>query len=234
MTDDQLDVIARTQGVLGDLCLRTRRTNGKCVTELISDGVFLMDTADASTERALASLALSSVQELSGLRVVVAGLGLGFTLEEVLSDNRVSEALVVEIEPALVKWISTGDVPGTPNVLLDGRVSVRLGDVLDVMQQLAGAQYDAILLDVDNGPDFLTHPDNARLYSPESVAIVRRALKLGGVCAVWSAEPSEVLAERLSAEIGDVTNHELSVRRNGRDLTYTVYVCRKMVKPVSC
>lgn len=232
MIDNQFDVIARTQGVLGDLCLRTREMNGRCVTELISDGVFLMDTADASTERALASLALSSIDDLSGVRVVVAGLGLGFTLDEVLSDNRVSEALVVEIEPDLVKWITVGDVPGVPNVLLDGRVSVRLGNVLDVLQQLAGAQYDAILLDVDNGPDFLTHPDNARLYTPDSVAMIRRALKLGGVCAVWSADPSQVLAERLTAEIGDVTTHELSVQRNSRNLTYTVYVCRKAVKPV--
>jgi hypothetical protein len=160
------DVLARSLSDRGELVLR-RRADG--ALELRVNGVFVMDTLETSSERALATAALRLTEPA---RLVVGGLGLGFTLAELLTDSRVRDVLVAEIEPTLVQWMGDGTVPHGPRVLADARVRVRVGDVRDLVEEQPAASLDAILLDVDNGPDFLVLDTNARLYEADFLARV--------------------------------------------------------------
>ena len=143
--------IARAESERGELVLRERRDEGAPpALELRVNGVFVMDTVETSTERALAGAALALVEEPRA--VVVGGLGLGFTMREVLADPRVERCAVVEIEQALVDWMRDGTVPHGPALLADQRVVVVTADVAAALAEARPASYDLVLLDVDNGP----------------------------------------------------------------------------------
>jgi spermidine synthase len=217
--------IARAAGVLGELVLRRRVVDGVEVVELVSNGVFLMDSGNASTERALARTALDSVSggAPSGWHVVVGGLGLGFTAAALLEDPRVGRVTVVEIEPALVAWVREGLVPSAAGLLDDVRVDVVVGDVAQVLPALPEGGADAVLLDVDNGPDFLVHPANAGLYSAAGLTGVARGLRRGGCVVIWSADRSPALMTALEQSVGRCAEQTLVVRRGGRDLEYVLY-----------
>jgi spermidine synthase len=218
------DTLARADGVLGELVLRRRRDAGRDLVELISNGVFLMDDADGSTERALADAALTRLPgRAGGLHVVVGGLGLGFTAAAVRADPRVRHVTVVEIEPALLEWVRHGLVPSAAGLLDDERVDVVVGDVADVLPALPPASVDAVLLDVDNGPAFLVHPRNAAVYRGAFLTRVAGRLRPGGLVAVWSADRSPELAAELSDRVGRCTEQRIVVHRSGRDLEYVLY-----------
>jgi spermidine synthase len=212
----------------GELVLR-RRTggglDGRDVLELVVDGVFAMDTVDVSTELRLAS---ETLRRLAGRRwrVVVGGLGLGFTLRELLADQRVTTVSLVELEPALVQWVRDGLVEPAAGVLDDPRVEVVLADVRTYLSGLAAASVDAVLLDVDNGPGFLVHPSNSGLYQPRSLSRTLDVLRPGGVLAVWSADRSPALHDALAAGARSVEVVSLTVRREGRVLDYALYLAR--------
>lgn len=215
--------VARTDGVLGELVLRRRREGGDELLELVSNGVFLMDDADGSTERELARAALGSLHG-DGWHVVVGGLGLGLTAAAVLADPRVRRLTVVEVEPALVAWTRDGLVPSAAGLHDDPRAEVAVGDVAVVLPGLPERSVDAVLLDVDNGPDFLVHPDNAAVYGAPFLARAGARLRPGGVLAVWSADASPALATALAGAVGPVSERVLRVQRCGRDLDYWLYL----------
>jgi spermidine synthase len=224
--DDELLELGRASGAHGEVVLR-RRTgrDGSTTTELVVDGVFAMDDVDTSTERALATEALRRCRG-SGLRVLVGGLGLGWTAATVLAEPRVAEVHVAELQPALVGWAADGLLPGLP-ALPVGRLRL---DVDDVAARLAGSpqHWDAVLLDVDNGPAFLVHQSNAELYSAAGLTTAVAALRPAGVLAIWSADPAPELADRLAALPGttDVEHLVLPVERAGRRFDYAVVVAR--------
>jgi spermidine synthase len=224
VTDGPVE-IARTTGVLGELVLRRRVIDDVDVVELVSNGVFLMDSGDASTERALARRALDAVATgpTAGRHVVVGGLGLGFTAAALLEDPRVDRVTVVEVEPALVSWVRQGLVPSAAALLDDVRVDVRVGDVAEVVPGLPEGCADAVLLDVDNGPGFLVHPDNAGLYTTDGLTGIAHALRRGGCVVVWSADRSPDLARALEQAVGPCEEQTLVVHRAGRDLEYVLY-----------
>jgi len=195
------------------------------VLELIVDGVFAMDTVHTSSEQALAALALARLRG-RGLRVLVGGLGLGFTTATLLADSRVGHVDVVELHPALVDWVRRGLVPHARGLLDDPRLSVRVADVLDVVPSLPRGDLDAVLLDVDNGPGFLTHPGNTAVYSPPFLVAAARALVRGGVLGVWSADPAAELAVALERACGECEEVLLEITRDGRTFTYAVYLAR--------
>jgi spermidine synthase len=219
---DDLQELGRASGAHGEVVLR-RRSSG--VTELVVDGVFAMDDVDTSTERALATEAL---RRCSGerLRVLVGGLGLGWTAAAVLAEPRVAEVDVVELQPALVGWAAEGLLPGLPE-LPAGRLRLRVADVADALAAGPGG-WDAVLLDVDNGPAFLVHAANAGLYADAGLTTALAALRPGGVLAIWSADPAPELAARLTALPGatDVEHLLLPVEREGRRFDYAVVVAR--------
>ncbi len=107
--------------------------------------------------------------------MVVGGLGLGFTMHEVLADRRVEKCAVVEIEEALVGWMRDGTVPHGPALLADERATVVVADIAVAMAEARPASYDLVLLDVDNGPGYLVHDVNARLYQDDFLRTVRGA-----------------------------------------------------------
>src|SRR4051795_8482712 len=176
--------VARAESERGELVLRERRPvdGGPVSLELRANGVFVMDTVEVSTERAMAHAALALVDEPRA--VVVAGLGLGYTMHEVLADSRVEKCAVVEIEPALVEWMRAGLVPDGPALLADERVTVVEADIVAALQEARDASYDLVLLDVDNGPGYLVHAANAALYEQPALTAVRRALRAGGALVV--------------------------------------------------
>ncbi|MFP5347675.1 MAG: spermidine synthase [Actinomycetes bacterium] len=219
--------MARAPGVLGELALRRRagRDGSAPVYELMSNGVFLMDSEDATSERLLAERVLRHL-EGEALRVLVGGLGLGFTAAAVLADPRVAQLLVVEIEPQLTTWLRAGLVPSAPD-LDDRRLTILHGDVAEVVLLQPEASLDAVLLDVDNGPGFLTHPANAGLYGDEWLQRAASRLRPGGAVAVWSADPSPALAESLAHAVGPVEEQRIVVHRAGRRLEYLLYLARR-------
>jgi hypothetical protein len=227
-------VLARETDETGEVVLRRRGD----VLELVVDGVFAMDTVHSATEQALASLALRRLGRSyrastqpgrpgdppGGVDVLVGGLGLGFTCATLLADPRVRTLTVVEMHAALVGWTRLGLIPPAEGVLDDARVTTVVGDVLDVVPALAARSLDALLLDVDNGPGFLTHPGNTAVYGPPFLAAAARTLRPGGVLGVWSADPAPELALALERACGACDEVLLDVTREGRDFTYAVYL----------
>jgi len=232
--EDAPRVLARRHEVLGDLALRRRGD----VLELVVNGVFAMDTAHTATEEALAALALAELTGRAGAQaaawdVVVGGLGLGFTSRRLLEHPGVRSVLVVELHPALVTWARDGLVPSAAATLADPRVRVLVGDVLDVLPACPPASADAVLLDVDNGPDFLVHQGNAAVYESAFLDAAARLLRPGGVLAVWSADPAPGLGALLERICGGCREVVLPVQRDGRAWQYAVYLASTACEPAA-
>ena len=225
METPQYDENARAETERAELVLRERRSDGApSVLELRANGVFVMDTLETSTERALASAALELVEEPHA--VVVAGLGLGYTMHEVLADSRVEKCAVVEIEQALVDWMRGGTVPHGPALLADARVTVVVADVAVALAEARPASYDLVLLDVDNGPGYLVHEANAALYRAPFLRAARAAIRPGGAVVIWSAAEEPALAAALTEGFGNAEARPYDVLLQDRDETYWLYVAR--------
>jgi spermidine synthase len=217
--------IARAESERGELVLRERRHEGAAAAlELRVNGVFVMDTVETSTERALASAALEVVDDPRA--VVVGGLGLGYTMHEVLADSRVEKCAVVEIEQTLVDWMRDGTVPHGPSLLADERVVVVVADIAVALAEARPASYDLVLLDVDNGPGYLVHEANEALYTAPVLAAGRAALRPGGALVVWSADASPELEAALREVFGNVEARPHEVLLQDREEKYWLYVAR--------
>ncbi|HEU0212982.1 MAG TPA: hypothetical protein VFR13_02770 [Jiangellaceae bacterium] len=226
--DATLQTLARAEGVTGELTLRRRLeadAGDDAVYELIVNGIFLMDTAETSSERLLAEAVLDRLATPG--RILLGGLGLGVTLAELLTDVRIGRVDVVEIEPLLVQWLHAGLVPGMDAVLADQRVHLTVADLRDVLRDVVTNSYDGVLIDVDNGPDFLVHAANAAVYQTASMRDIARALAPGGVLAVWSAARSSVLATTMAEEVGPAEEVVRTVERDGRLMTYHLHLARR-------
>jgi spermidine synthase len=208
--------VARAVSERGELVLRRRDDDG--ALELRVNGVFVMDDVETSSEELLASAALSSVRRPD--RVLVGGLGLGYTVRALLADPRLGSVVVAEIEPELVSWMRSGLVP---SVLDDSRVSVVVGDVRDVVVAEDDASLDAILLDVDNGPDFLVYNENSAIYASSFLAVCKARLRPGGVLTVWSSSVSADLEKAVASVFGGCEVTPVPVNLQGRAETYYVY-----------
>lgn len=207
--------LARAVSPRGELVLR-RRDDG--ALELRVNGVFVMDDRETSSEELLASAALEAVRRPD--RVLVGGLGLGYTVRALLADSRLGSVIVAEIEPELVGWMRSGLVP---SVLDDPRVEVVVGDVRAVVGNLPDASVDAVLLDVDNGPDFLVYNENSAIYTSSFLTTCRAKLRDGGVLTVWSSSSSAALESAVTGVFGACQVSPVPVRLQDRDETYYVY-----------
>ncbi|WP_300406641.1 hypothetical protein [Nocardioides sp.] len=218
--------VARAESERGELVLREREPGhaGPRVLELRANGVFVMDTVEVGTERALATAALGLVAEPRA--VLVGGLGLGFTMHEVLADPRVETCAVVEIEQALVEWMRDGTVPHGPALLADQRATVVVADIATAVAEARPASYDLVLLDVDNGPGYLVHDANAALYAPPFLTEVARILRPGGAVGIWSADRAPALGEAVASVYEGSETIPLDVVLQGRDEQYWLYVGR--------
>jgi len=161
------------------------------------DGHELMSTRVHGSETALGKLACARLRSAKQPRVLIGGLGLGFTLKaalEVLPSD--AEVVQAEVFPIVVKWhrqyLQSLAVP-----LDDNRVRVHIGDVAELIRRHHGAPYDAILLDTDNGPDATCIGSNASLYDDAGIELIKQALQPGGALAVWSAHEDRAFSKRL-------------------------------------
>lgn len=192
----------------------------------LEGGNELMNSRLSGSEEALATLAFDQLEERTAPRVLIGGLGMGFTLraaQGVAPEG--AEIVVAEIVPELIAWASTDMAPVFGDCLDDPRVRVATGDVA-AMIEAAKTPYDAILLDVDNGPDGLTRADNDGLYSAAGLTRARRALTAGGILAIWSAHPDPAFTKRLSQSGFDAQIHAVRASRAKRGARHTVWVAR--------
>lgn len=221
----QYTEVARAGSERGELVLRERREDGsRPVLELRASGVFVMDTEETSSETELGALALGLVEDPRD--VVIGGLGLGYTLRRVLADPRVERVTVVEVEEALIGWMRDGTVPHGPALLADRRVRIVNADIAMAIAE-AREKHDLLLLDVDNGPGYLVHEDNAGLYSPAMLEQCRSLLADGGVVVVWSANPAPELLAALDGVFGNAEELPQQVLLQDRPEHYYLYVARR-------
>ncbi len=164
----------------------------------IVPGAELMNTRRHGSEDALGRLPCERLADRRTARMLIGGLGMGFTLAAALKAlGPAAEVTVAELIPEVVEWNRgpLGDCAGRP--LDDPRTRVHVGDVAELLRQ-GSARYDVIALDVDNGPEGLTLDDNDWIYSTAGLAATREALKPGGVVAWWSAGPDPAFARLLA------------------------------------
>jgi spermidine synthase len=181
--------------------------------EIRIDGYELMNSRAHGSEEALAELACARVIHRPRPRILIGGLGMGYTLAATLQRlGARGRVVVAELVPAVVTWNRgpLSDLAGHP--LEDDRVTVRQADVADIIKEKHRA-YDAIVLDVDNGPEGLTRKANDWLYSRSGLDTAFKALRPAGVLAIWSASPHRAYVRRLH-QVGFEVN-EISVRARG-------------------
>ncbi len=164
---------------------------------ITTDGQVLMPSRTHGSEEAMAKLACKHIGRVARPRVLVGGLGMGFTLRAAL-DHLPAEAEVIcaELMQAIVDWHGGPLGPLADHPVADPRVRVRVGDVADLVRAPEGG-YDAILLDVDNGPIPLTVVGNWWLYAPDGLAGLRAAVRPGGILVVWSAGEDDEFLGRM-------------------------------------
>jgi spermidine synthase len=206
-------VLERVETPRGELVLRRDGED----FEVISNGVFLMDTRNGESERLLVRRALDH----GGVRsILIGGLGVGFSLLEALSDPRVSAVFVAELEPTVVGWHRERLRHLTGDALADPRAQVVVGDVYELMRD-CDEVYDAICLDVDNGPSWTVSESNDRLYGDAGTALLAGRLHAGGVLTVWSATRSAAYEQVLRRHFGKVDVVEVPVSRGEPDVVFT-------------
>ena len=175
--------------------LRLTRHSSEYV--ILANGQSLMSSRMHGSEEALATLGCRLARLLDAPSVLIGGLGMGFTLRAVLDLLPARGRVVVaELMPAVVEWNRGPLGPLADHPLKDPRVQLELGDVAATLRANP-ASFDAVLLDVDNGPTALTATANARLYDNQGVATARAALRPNGVFAVWSAQQNRKFEQRL-------------------------------------
>jgi spermidine synthase len=188
----------------------------------------LMNSRIHGSEEALADLTCAPLSGCARPRVLIGGLGMGFTLAAALRHlGSGAEVVVAELVPAVVEWNRgpLAEVAGRP--LEDRRVTVRVADVAQILSGEAQA-YDAILLDVDNGPEGLTRRDNDRLYGASGLSAAFAALRPGGVLAVWSAGPDRDFSERLRRAGFEAEEMRVRARAHRKGARHVIWLARRV------
>lgn len=202
MTTSNLEVLAYSDSPIGSICLRRRELlakPGTVITEITVDHMLLMSSYHTDSERALASQALERHGGREGLRVMIGGLGLGYTAQEVLRSPAVTRVDVVEFLPQVIGWMKNGLVPLSEELASDPRLAIVEGDVYAMMAAPAEDQYDLILIDVDHSPDEILAEANAFFYTKEGLERAKAHLRPGGLLGVWSYADSSPFATALRA-----------------------------------
>ncbi|HEU0043707.1 spermidine synthase [Sphingomonas sp.] len=211
-----------TAAIPGGAEMRLFRRGGDFMVVL--DRNELMSSRMSGSEEALATLTAERLQARPAARVLIGGYGMGFTLRAALAAfGPQARFTVAELVPEIVAW-ARGPMAGlTAGCLDDARVEVVIGDVA---ASIAAGDWDAILLDVDNGPDGLTRAGNDRLYAAPGLAAARAALRPGGVLAIWSAGADAAFVRRLKLAGFAVEEVAVRARSNGKGPRHVIWFAR--------
>jgi spermidine synthase len=211
------ETLDRRDGPYGEVALRRRGGT----YEIIANGCFLMDTSDGRSERLLVDAALAELGPRPRPALLLGGLGVGFSLARAASRPEWSRIAVVEREQAVVSWHRDGPLAEISGAALaDPRTEVVTADLVAYVHGTTET-YDALCLDIDNGPDWTVTEGNDGLYDASGLAACRERLTPGGVLAVWSARPSPAFEEALrTAGFTAVRTEEIPVPRGVPDAVH--------------
>ncbi|WP_417590841.1 spermidine synthase [Parasphingorhabdus sp.] len=208
-----------------ELRLFRRELKGADEFSIMLGRIELMNSRLSGSEEALATLTCKRLG-VKNPRILIGGYGMGFTLRAALSVlPPQAHVEVVELIPAIVKWARGPMADLSQKCLDDSRVTITTGDVCDVINR-AERDYDAILLDVDNGPDGLTHEANDRLYSMAGLAKAKKALRSNGILAIWSSEGDTRFTSRLHKSGFAVDVNTVPARSNGKGAKHTIWLAQ--------
>jgi spermidine synthase len=216
-TDETPVVLDRREGPHGEVVLRR---HGELL-QIIANGCFLMDTSDGRSERLLVQAASDALDGRPDPSVLIGGLGVGFSLAHAAADPRWGRITVVERERAVIDWHLHGPLSAlSADALADPRTRIVEADLVAHVNETSDT-YDALCLDIDNGPAWTVTDGNGGLYSTAGLTSCARVLKPGGVLAVWSAEPSPEFEGTLrNAGFRQVRTEEVSVARGVPDVVH--------------
>lgn len=231
MTKPVFEILDWVETDLGPLCLRRRELLGRpgtVVTEVTLDHELLMSSLNTDSEVALATCAIAWHRG-DELRVLVGGLGLGYTAHAALTNERVAEVRVVEQLPAVIDWVRDGKVPLAES-LRGPRLELVEGDVYAQLLGPAVAQWDLVLIDVDHTPSEPLGPTSAPFYTADGLRRVAAHLAPKGVLAVWSAGDDDAFAATLAEVFADSTREtirwENSLIDDGVEVEDVVFLAR--------
>ncbi|MEU1848426.1 spermidine synthase [Streptomyces sp. NPDC019990] len=216
-SNDTPRVLDRHEGPHGEVVLRRHGDR----LEIIANGCFLMDTSDGRSERRLVDAALDTLADRGRPHVLIGGLGVGYSLAHAAADPRWGRITVVERERAIIAWHRDGPLSEiSARALADPRVQVVETDLVTYVNETY-ATFDALCLDIDNGPGWTVTEGNGELYRVAGLASCARVLRPGGVLAVWSAQPSPDFEETLrNAGFQQVRTEEIPVARGVPDVVH--------------
>ncbi len=220
--EEETVTLARVTGETGgDLVLRRVGAH----YEIYSNGVFLMDTRDGTSEREMVRASLAALPKgRSHARVLIGGLGVGFSAREALDHPRVSRVDVVELEPQVIAWHDDELGEAADHVHRDPRCRVYNADIVAWLAEAASAEepvlYDVICLDTDNGPDWTVVENNDRLYEAAGIERLSRLMAPEGVLAFWSANAVDAFEGLLRDRFTSVEVVEVVVARGVPDVVY--------------
>jgi spermidine synthase len=206
LTQSNPEYLACEPSPLGLVCLRQRTLPGdpaSVVTEITIDHQFLMSSLNTASERALADRAIA-LHGGDALRVLVGGLGLGYTAHAVLASPRVSRVLVVEYLAPVIGWLRTGRLPLSSSLAQEPRLAIEHGDVYARLAGPPEPHWDLILIDVDHSPDEPLGSESDGFYGPDGLRAARRHLAPGGLLGVWSYTESPRFADSLAQAFVEV------------------------------
>ena len=210
-------IIERCSSSRGEIQLQRRGE----YYEVISNGTFLMATYNGESERLLVKAALDWCHAPE--HVLIGGLGVGFSLQEILKNDTIKKATVVEIDENIIKWNRTLLAKSNHNALGDSRCHLIHADMITWMKKTT-TKFDLICLDIDNGPDWVVYNENGSLYNQVGLHTLQSLLRPGGCVSFWSATASPQFVELLRSFFGEdaVEIKEVAQQRGEPDYIFIV------------
>ena len=222
--EESVEVIERCRGLAGELQLQRRGEE----FEIIYNGVFLMATYNGASEKAAIRDALKMVARCDDgpIKILMGGLGVGYSLQEALAWKRVARVIVAEIEPAIIRWNRDLLRKINGDALCDPRTVLLNRDFREVLEQEAvvafdhpANRYQVIMVDTDNGSGWLSLPGNSFFYSADGLKRISTCLQPGGVACFWCSRREEPFEERLEECFAQV-NFRSVPERTGQEGCY--------------